>query len=176
MKSVVAREVGRRAFEKGLWSFKGTLRTFSLSLKGMEEKYYPFGDWFFLSVTSFEKHKWPQQKSPASFCGTVLNYSLSQGSIQSASSKLEVSDWLWKPRIIYARFHTKSAVLLCRIKNQNIEAENQKLMVETLGPLQGKQEVFKEGAIIKSAPYWSFCELHLPAGLLELPGRLQHDY
>ena len=42
--SVVAREVGRRAFKKGLWSFKGTLRIFSLSLKGMEEKYYPFGD------------------------------------------------------------------------------------------------------------------------------------
>ena len=46
------------------------------------------------------------------------------------------------PRIIYIRFHTKSAVLLRRIKNQNIEAENQKLMVETLGPLQGRQEVF----------------------------------
>ena len=53
---------------------------------------------------------------------------------------------LSKTRIIYTRFHTKSAVLLRRIKNQNIEAEIQKLMVETLGPLQGRQEVFKDGA------------------------------
>ena len=49
-------------------------------------------------------------------------------------------------------------------------------MVETLGPLQGKQEVFKEGATFKSAPYWSFCELHLPAGLLGLAGRLRLFY
>ena len=78
--------------------------------------------------------------------------------------------------MIYTRFHTESAVLLRRIKNQNIEAENQKLMVETLGPLQGKQEVFKEGTTFKSARYWSFCELHLPAGLLELAGRLRLFY
>ena len=51
-----------------------------------------------------------------------------------------------RTRIIYTRFHTKSTVLLRRIKNQNIEVENQKLMVETLGPLQGRQEVFKDGA------------------------------
>ena len=50
-----------------------------------------------------------------------------------------------KARIIYTRFHTKLAVLLRRIKNQNIEAEIEKLMVETLGPLQGRQEVFKDG-------------------------------
>ena len=81
-----------------------------------------------------------------------------------------------KPNVDCTRFHTKSAVLLRRIKNQNIEAEMQKLMVETLGPLQGKQEVFKEGATFKSAPYWSFCELHLPAGLLELAGRLRLFY
>ena len=38
------------------------------------------------------------------------------------------------------------STLFCRIKNQNIESEIQKLMVETLGPLQGRQEVFKDGA------------------------------
>ena len=54
------------------------------------------------------------------------------------------------PRIIYTRFHTKSSVLLRRIKNQNIEAEIRKLIVETLGPLQGKHEVFKDGAIKSS--------------------------
>ena len=55
---------------------------------------------------------------------------------------------LWTgSRIIYTRFHTKSAVLLHRIKNQNIEAEIQKLMVETLGPLQGKQEVSKDHSV-----------------------------
>ena len=58
----------------------------------------------------------------------------------------------FKARIIYTRFHTKSAVLLRRIKNQNIEAEIQKLMVETLGPLQGKQEVSKDGATKIKAP------------------------
>ena len=52
-------------------------------------------------------------------------------------------------RIIYTRFHTKSAVLLRRIKNQNIEAEIQKLMVETLGHLQYKQKVFTEVALGK---------------------------
>ena len=49
-------------------------------------------------------------------------------------------------------------------------------MVETLGPLQGNHEVFKEGTTFKSAPYWSFCELHLPAGLLEVAGRLRFFY
>ena len=49
-------------------------------------------------------------------------------------------------------------------------------MVETLGPLQENHEAFKEGATFKSAPYWSFCELHLPAGLLEVPGRLRLYY
>ena len=53
---------------------------------------------------------------------------------------------MFEARIIYTRFHTKSAVLLHRIKNQNIEAEIQKLMVETLGPLEGRQKVFKDGA------------------------------
>ena len=61
-------------------------------------------------------------------------------------------DHLQIARIIYTRFHTKSAVLLRRIKNQNIEAEIQKLMVETLGPLQGKQEVSKDGATKIKAP------------------------
>ena len=45
---------------------------------------------------------------------------------------------------IYTRFHTKSAVLLRRIKNQNIDAEMKRLIVETLGPLQGRHEVFKD--------------------------------
>ena len=49
-------------------------------------------------------------------------------------------------------------------------------MVETLGPLQGNHEVFKEGTTFKSAPYWSFCKLHLPAGLLELAGTLRFFY
>ena len=49
-------------------------------------------------------------------------------------------------------------------------------MVETLGPLQGNHEVFKEGTTFKSAPYWSFCERHLPAGLLELAGTLRLFY
>ena len=49
-------------------------------------------------------------------------------------------------------------------------------MVETLGPLQENLEVFKEGATFKSALYWSFCELHLPAGLLELAGTLRLFY
>ena len=49
-------------------------------------------------------------------------------------------------------------------------------MVETLGPLQGNHEVFEEGATSKSAPYWSFCELRLPAGLLELAGTLRLFY
>ena len=44
------------------------------------------------------------------------------------------------------------AILLRRIKNQNIEAEIQKLMVETLGPLQGRQEAFKDGATKIKAP------------------------
>ena len=79
------------------------------------------------------------------------------------------------PRIIYTRFCSKSAFLLHRIKNENTEADIQKLIAETLGPLQGKQEVFKEGTTFKSAPYWSFCELHLPAGLLELAGRLMRN-
>ena len=49
-------------------------------------------------------------------------------------------------------------------------------MVETLSPLQGNHEVFKEGTTFKSAPYWSFCERHLPAGLLELAGTLRFFY
>ena len=49
-------------------------------------------------------------------------------------------------------------------------------MVETLGPLQENHEAFKEGATFKSAPYWSFCELHLPTGLLEVAGRLHFFY
>ena len=54
--------------------------------------------------------------------------------------------WRILSRIIYIRFCSKSAVLLPRIKNQNIEAENKKLIVETLGHLQYKQEVFTEVA------------------------------
>ena len=49
-------------------------------------------------------------------------------------------------RIIYIRFWSKSAVLLRRIKYQNIEAEIKRLIVETLGPLQGRQEVFIDGS------------------------------
>ena len=49
-------------------------------------------------------------------------------------------------------------------------------MVETLSPLQENHEAFKEGATFKSAPYWLFSELHLPAGLLELAGRLRLFY
>ena len=49
-----------------------------------------------------------------------------------------------KARIIYTRFHTKSSVLLRRIKSQNIEAETQKLIVVTLGHLQVKHEVFND--------------------------------
>ena len=63
------------------------------------------------------------------------------------------------PRIIYTRFHTKSSNLLRRIKNQNIEAEIQKLIVETLGPLQGKHEVFKDGAIKCRLPLLESMEL-----------------
>ena len=38
-------------------------------------------------------------------------------------------------RIIYIRFYSKSAFLLPRIKNQNTEAEIQKLIVESSGHL-----------------------------------------
>ena len=64
-------------------------------------------------------------------------------------------------RIIYTRFRTKSAVLLRRIKNQNIEAEIQKLIVETLGPLQGKREVFRDGAIKSRLPLLESMELEM---------------
>ena len=42
------------------------------------------------------------------------------------------------PRIIYIRFLTIAAVYLRRIKNQNTEAEIQKLIVESSGHLLGK--------------------------------------
>ena len=64
-------------------------------------------------------------------------------------------------RIIYTRFHTKSSVLLRRIKNKNIEAKTQKLIVETLGPLQGKHEVFKDGAIKSRLPLLESMELEM---------------
>ena len=64
-------------------------------------------------------------------------------------------------RIIYTRFHTKSSVLLRRIKNKNIEAKTQKLIVETLGPLQGKHEVFKDGAIKWRLPLLKSMELEM---------------
>ena len=51
--------------------------------------------------------------------------------------------------------------LLRRIKNQNIEAEIQKLIVETLGPLQGKHEVFKDGAIKWRLPLLKSMELEM---------------
>ena len=59
------------------------------------------------------------------------------------------------------RFHTKSSVLLRRIKNQNIEALIKKLKVETLGPLQGKHEVFKDGAIKWRLPLLKSMELEM---------------
>ena len=72
-----------------------------------------------------------------------------------------VMKYLYLPRIIYTRFHTKSSVLLRRVKNQNIEAEIQKLIVETLGPLQGKHEVFKDGAIKWRLPLFESMELEM---------------
>ena len=63
--------------------------------------------------------------------------------------------------MIYTRFHTESAVLLHRIKNQNIEAEIRKLMVETLGPLEGRQEVFKDGATKQKLPLLESMELQM---------------
>ena len=68
---------------------------------------------------------------------------------------------LLQARIIYTRFHTKSFILLHSIKNQNIEAEIQKLIVETLGPLQGKHEVFKDGAIKWRLPLLESMELEM---------------
>ena len=49
-------------------------------------------------------------------------------------------------RIICTRFCTIAAVLLRRIKKKNNKAEIKKLIVETLGPLQGRHEVFIDGS------------------------------
>ena len=83
---------------------------------------------------------------------------------------------LFSSRIIYTRFHTKSAVLLRRIIKSKYWSRNKTLIVEIFGPLQGNHELFTEDATKKSAPFWSFFELHLPAGLLEVAGRLHFFY
>ena len=69
------------------------------------------------------------------------------------------------PRIIYTRFHTKPAVLLRRIQNQNIEAEIKRLIVETLGPLQRRQEVFIDGSTKLKLPLLDSMALEMYKGL-----------
>ena len=78
-----------------------------------------------------------------------------------AKSRLAAKPLVAKPNVDCTRFHTKSSVLLRRIKNKNIEAKTQKLIVETLGPLQGKHEVFKDGAIKWRLPLLKSMELEM---------------
>ena len=57
-------------------------------------------------------------------------------------------------RIIYIRFCSKSAVLLHRIKNQNIEAKMKSRSWKPLAIYREKPEAYTEGAVWKAPPFW----------------------
>ena len=56
-------------------------------------------------------------------------------------------------RIIYIRFCSKSALLLHRIKNQNIEAKMKSRSWKPLAIYREKPEAYTEGAIWKAPPF-----------------------
>ena len=64
------------------------------------------------------------------------------------------SDFHFLPRIIYIRFCSKSAVLLHRIKNQNIEAKMKSRSWKPLAIYREKPEAYTEGAVWKAPPFW----------------------
>ena len=86
-------------------------------------------------------------------------------------SREVLSDW-WLPRIIYIRFCSKSAVLLHRIKNQNIEAKMKSRSWKPLAIYREKPEAYTEGAVWKAPPFWKNGEKNV-TGLLWGAGTLQ---
>ena len=75
-----------------------------------------------------------------------------------------------EPRIIYIRFLSKLAVLLRRIKNQNIGAEIKSQSLKLLATYGRKNEVFTEVAFLKATSIIGRSGNHVTAGLLELAG------